>query len=88
MIPVDYIVVTDANFVPILAADGPSGTNLIQNFVSMAGFTGYITGNLVSPGTSLYIARLNANGSMIVNQSKQAGLTSVVHTYAGWAIPA
>jgi hypothetical protein len=88
MSPVDYIVVTDANFVSILAADGPSGTNLIQNFVSLGGFTGYITANLTSPGTSLYIARLNANGSIIVNQSKQPGLTSVLQTYLGWPIPA
>ena len=88
MTPVDYIVVADANFPAINAVDGPTGTNLIQQAVSLGGFTGYITGNLVQPGTSLYVARLNANGSMIVNQSKQAGLTSVVHTYAGWAIPA
>lgn len=88
MNPVDYIVMTDANFVPVLAADGPSGTNSIQNFVSMGGFTGYITSNLTTPGTTLYIARLNANGTFIVSQSKQPGLTSVLQTYLGWAIPA
>ena len=88
MNPAFFIVVTDANYVPILAADGPSGTNLIQNSVSTGGFTSYITGNLTPPGTRLYAARLNADGSFIVSQSKLAGYPVALMTYLGWAIPA
>ena len=88
MTPAFFIVVTDANFVPILATDGPTGTNLIQGSVSRNGFTSYITGNLTPPATRLYAARLNADGSFIVSQSKQAGYTTVADTFMCWAIPA
>ena len=82
-----YTVVSDANFVAILATDGPGGTNLIQGFVSLGGNTYYITANTARPASSLYAMMLMPNGSMILSQSKQAGLTPV-HTFAGWAIPA
>jgi len=53
----------------------------------MGGNTYYITGNLTPPGGTTYVARLNANGTFIVSQSKQPALT-VVHTFNGWTIPA
>lgn len=87
MNPALFVTVADANYAPILALDGPAGTNLIQDSYSAGGFTGYITGNLTPPGGSLYICRLNANGSFLVNQSKQASYTSVLFTFLGWAIP-
>ena len=82
-----YTVVPDASFAAILAADGPTGTNKIENYVSMGGNTYYITENTARPAASLYAMMLMPNGSMILSQSKQAGLTPV-HTFAGWAIPA
>lgn len=88
MNPSFFVVVTDANFVPILAADGPSGTNLIQGSVSRGGFTSYITGNLTPPGTRLFAMRMNADGSFILSQAKLPGYTTVADTFAGWAIPA
>ena len=88
MSPAFFIVVTDANFVPILAADGPSGTNLIQGSVSIGGWTSYITGNLTPPGTRLYAARQNADGSFIVTQSKLSGYPIALMTFFGWNIPA
>lgn len=88
MTPAFFIVVTDANYAPILATDGPSGTNLIQGSVSRNGFTSYITGNLTPPGTRLYAMRINADGSFILSQSKLPGYTTVADTFAGWTIPA
>ena len=83
MSPAFFIVVTDANFAIIQATD-----TQIQGSVSRNGFTSYITGNLTPPATRLYAARLNADGSFIVSQSKQAGYTTVADTFFGWAIPA
>jgi hypothetical protein len=82
-----FTIVTDANFVAILATDGPTGTNLIQGSVSMGGFTYYITANTARPATSVYTMMLMPNGSFIANQSKLPALTPV-HTFSGWAIPA
>ena len=81
MTPALYVVVTDAVFAGIVDPQ-------IENHVSMGGFTGYITYNLTPPSPTLYVARLNANGSFIVSQSKQPGFTTVLQTFLGWAIPA
>jgi hypothetical protein len=81
-----YTIVTDANFVTILATDGPTGTNLIQNWVSLLGNTYYITANTVRPATSTYAAMLMPNGSMITSQSKLPALTPAL-TFLGWNIP-
>lgn len=81
MNPALFVTVTDATFAGIVDPQ-------IQGSTSRGGFTGYITGNLTPPGSTLYICRLNANGSFIVNQSKQPGYTSVLFTFLGWNIPA
>ncbi len=80
MNPSLFVVVTDAVFAGI---SDPQ----IQGSESLGGNTYYITGNLTPPTPTLYIARLNANGTFIVNQSKQPALTPI-HTFFGWAIPA
>lgn len=87
MNPSLFIVIASASFAAILAVDGPGGTGLIQGSVDMGGNVYYITGNLTPPGGTLYIARLNANGTFLVSQSRQPALTTI-HTFAGWTIPA
>jgi hypothetical protein len=87
MSPALFVIIADANFPAIDAVDGALGTQKIQNAVSMGGFTYYVTSNLVPPGGTVYLARLNANGSFIVSQSKQPALTTR-HTFMGWTIPA
>jgi len=82
------IIIADASYPAILAVDGPAGTNLIQGSVSRNGFTHYVTGNLTPPGGTVYIERQNANGSFLVNQSKQPAYTIVTDTFFGWPIPA
>ena len=89
MTPAFFFIISDAGFAPILTADGPTGTNKIQGYVSMAGFTYYLTTNLTPPGGTVYAKRLNADGSVLVSQSVQPGLTGgVKNTFYGWSIPA
>jgi len=82
-----FVVISDAAFATLKAADDLLTPPQIEGSVSMGGNTYYITGNLTPPGGTTYIARLNANGTFIVSQSKQPALT-VVHTFNGWTIPA
>lgn len=82
------VIISDANYVAVLAADGPSGTNVIQGSVSRNGFTHYVTGNLTPPGSTVYIMRLNVNGSFLANQSKQPAYTTITDTFFGWPVPA
>jgi len=87
MTPSFFFVMPDANFAPILAAEGPLGTNVIQGYVSMGGNTYYITSNLTPPSGTNYACRMNSNGGFIVSQSKKPALTPA-HTFFGWDIPA
>jgi hypothetical protein len=88
MSPALFIIIAYASYPAILAVDGSGGTNLIQGSVSRNGFTHYITGNLTPPGGTVYIMRLNANGSFLSNQSKQPAYVLVTDTFFGWGIPA
>lgn len=81
-----YTVVPDASFAAILAIDGPTGTNKIEGYVSMGGNTYYITENTSLPGGAIYGMMRMPNGSFIANRTWIGG--TVVHTFAGWAIPA
>lgn len=83
-----FVIIDDATFATILAIDGPSGTNLIQGYVSRNGFTHYITGNLTPPGGSVYLMRQNANGTFLLSRNKQPAYTAVTDTFYGWPIPA
>lgn len=87
MSPALFVIIADASFAPIQTADAQLAQPQIQNAVHMGGFTYYITGNLTPPGGTVYVARLNANGSFIVSQSRQPALSAAAHTFAGWAIP-
>ena len=88
MNPVLFIIIADLSYAAILAADGPSGTNLIQGSVSRNGFTHYITGNLTPPGGTVYVMRLNANGTFLASVSKQPAYAVVTDTFLGWPVPA
>lgn len=88
MNPSLFIIMTDANFAPIKAADDVRAVPEIQGFVSRNGFTHYITGNLTPPGGTVYIMRQNANGTYIANQSKQPAYATVTDSFFGWPIPA
>lgn len=89
MTPRFFFIIADASFAAILATDGPTGTNLIENHNSFLGFTYYMTLNLTPPGGTVYAKRLNADGSFLVSQSVQPGLTGgPVNSFAGWGIPA
>lgn len=88
MIPLLFIVIADANFDAIAAADALLPVPQIQSVVSMGGFTNYITTNLVPPGGTAYIMRRNANGSFLMSQSKQPAYVTALHTFSGWPVPA
>ena len=87
MIQLLYTVVPDASFAAILAVDGPTGTNKIENYVSMGGNTYYITENTTPPAASIYSLMRMPNGSFIASRTWQGGLPAV-HTFLGWPIPA
>ena len=80
MSPALFVVMTDANFAGV-------SDSQIQGSVSLNGNTYFITGTLTPPAGTLYVARLNANGTFIVSQSRQPALTPAL-TFFGWAIPA
>ncbi len=82
MTPALFVIVPDSSFAAIQLADAA-----IQGSVSMGGFTYYITGTLTPPSGTDYVARLNANGSFLVSQSRQPALAAAAQTFAGWAIP-
>lgn len=81
MNPALMIIVPDLTFAGIVDAQ-------IQGSISRNGFTHYVTGNLTPPGGTVYIMRLNANGSFLANQSKQPAYALVTDTFFGWPVPA
>ncbi len=70
------VIIADASYSLILTTDGPNG------------FTHYITGNLTPPGGTVYVMRLNANGTFLASVSKQPAYAVVTDTFLGWPVPA
>ena len=83
MNPALFVIMTTADY-----QTGPALTDTqIQGSVDMGSNTYFITGNLTPPASTTYVCRMNANGTFLVSQSRQAGLTPI-HTFLGWQIPA
>ena len=84
MTPALMVIIADASFAAISAADT---TGQIRGSVSRNGFTHYITFNLTPPGGTVFVQRMNADGSVLRTQAKQPAYTVITDTFFGWPAP-